>query len=261
MNTRFTLLATGVAAGLFFGILLFLELGRWLGRRQVAKHGTDARTGVGVVDGAVFSLFGLLIGFSFSGAASRFDQRRDLVAQEVNAIGTAWQRIDALPDTSQVAIRDGFRRYMDALIRSYTAPPNRVTDALHEPAPLAGAEQDIWSRSMAASLTPEGEKARMLLLPSLNEMFGAVERERMARRMHPPPLIFIMLGITALAGAMFAGYGMAGGAARNWIYILGFATTVSLAAYVIIELEFPRLGMVRVEAFDQALVDLRATMR
>ena len=50
MQTRFTLLAAGVAIGLFFGILLFVELGRWLGRRQVAKRGMEARTGVGVVE-------------------------------------------------------------------------------------------------------------------------------------------------------------------------------------------------------------------
>ena len=114
---------------------------------------------------------------------------------------------------------------------------------------------------MAACLGPGGEPSRMLVLPALNEMFGAVEKELLARRMHPPMMIFIMLSIAALAGALFAGYGMASGATRNWTYILGFAATVSIAAYVIIELEFPRLGFVRVDAFDQALVDLRARMK
>jgi hypothetical protein len=82
----------------------------------------------------------------------------------------------------------------------------------------------------------------------------------MARRMHPPTLIWAMLGITALATGLFAGYGMAAGPMRNWIYIIGIAASVSIATYVIIELEYPRLGLFRVTAIDRALVELRATM-
>jgi hypothetical protein len=100
----------------------------------------------------------------------------------------------------------------------------------------------------------------MLLLPSLNELFGAVEKERMARRMHPPPVIFAMLGIAALAAALFAGYGLASSTTRSWIYMVGIAATVAIAVYVILELEYPRLGLARVTDMDQTLVELRATM-
>jgi hypothetical protein len=54
---------------------------------------------------------------------------------------------------------------------------------------------------------------------------------------------------------------MASGEKRNWIYIIGITATISIATYVIVELEFPRLGVVRVNAFDQTLVELRETMR
>jgi hypothetical protein len=54
-----------------------------------------------VIDGAVFGLMALLLGFSFSGAVSRFDTRRELIVQETNAIGTAWLRVDLLPDAAR----------------------------------------------------------------------------------------------------------------------------------------------------------------
>jgi hypothetical protein len=92
-------------------------------------------------------------------------------------------------------------------------------------------------------------------------MFGAVERERMARRIHPPLVIFAMLGIAALATALFAGYALAVGTKRNWIYMIGISASAAMAVYVIIELEYPRLGLFRVDAMDQTLVELRATMR
>src|SRR5205814_295269 len=98
------------------------------------------------------------------------------------------------------------------------------------------------------------------LLPSLNDMFGAVERERLARRIHPPAIIFVLVGLAALATSVFVGYALAGGPTRNWIYVIGLAATVSSAAYVILELEYPRRGLVRIDMVDQALAELRATM-
>ena len=101
----------------------------------------------------------------------------------------------------------------------------------------------------------------MLLLPALNETFDAVQQERMARRIHPPVVIYVMLGIAALATALFAGYGMASGTRRNWLFMIGIAACISIATYVIVELEYPRLGLIRVSEMDQALVELRATMK
>jgi hypothetical protein len=57
---------------------------------------------------------GLLIAFTFSGAASRFDTRRQLVVEEANAIGTAYLRLDLLPASAQSALRESFRRYLEA---------------------------------------------------------------------------------------------------------------------------------------------------
>jgi hypothetical protein len=100
----------------------------------------------------------------------------------------------------------------------------------------------------------------MLLLPSLNELFGAVEKERLARQNHPPGVIFAMLGITSLASAFFGGYGLAAAPTRPWMYMIGVAAAFSMTALVILDLEFPRLGLVRVDAMDAALVELREAM-
>ena len=259
LNMAFAMLAPVLSVALFFGMLLFLELGRRLSLHQLEKKGAATKTGVGAVDGVVYSLLGLLIGFTFSGAAARCDHRRELVAEQVTAIGIAWQRIDALPALVQPAIRDGFRRYVDAVIAAYKQPP-RKGELFRESPAVAREQDDIWTRSVAACLAPDGEKARMLLLPALNEMFGKVERERLARRMHPPSIIFIMLAVTAFAASVFAGYSMAG-SARNWMYVIGVAATISVAAYVILELEYPRLGAVRVSSIDETLVELRGTMK
>jgi hypothetical protein len=83
----------------------------------------------------------------------------------------------------------------------------------------------------------------------------------MTAQMHPPMVVFVMLFGLALAGALLAGYGMAGGKARSWLHMVGFAAVLAGAVYVIIDLEYPRLGLIRVDAFDEALVELRSSMK
>ena len=257
-HVRFTLLSLAIALLLFLGMVLSLEIGRRLGVRDLKRFGKEGRSGVGVVEGAVYGLLALLIGFTFSGAAERFENRRMLVAEVVNALGTAWLRVDLLPQESQQPVHDGFRHYVDALLEAYDKAPTSPEELRLHKASLR-AENELWKKSVAACLTTEGEKARMLLLPELNEAFDLVEMERMARLIHPPGIVYLMLGISALASALFVGYGTAGGPARNWIYFIGVAASVAAATYVIFELESPRLGIIRVHKMDRVLVDLRAS--
>lgn len=252
--------AVSLAIALWFGMLVCLELARRVGLRQISRRGTDSRAAVGVLDGAVYAMLSFLIGFSFSGAAGRLDHRRELIAAEVNAIGTAWDRLDLLALDQQADLRPRFRRYVDLLIAWY-GDSARTSDVLLEPSALAHARNDIWSMAVAASLTPRGEPARVLLIPSLNEMFGNIETERLARRIHPPAAVFVILAALALLSSLFGGYAIAAAPTRSWLYMLGFATTISLAMWATLELEYPRMGVIRVDAMDHALVELRASMK
>jgi hypothetical protein len=253
----FTLVAFAFTLILFAAMLGALEIGRRIGARRLAQDAEGARTGIGVVEGSVFGLLGLLLAFTFSGAAERFDTRRHLIADEVNAIGTAWLRIDVVPPDAQPAIRDGFRRYLDARLATY----KNLSDVLatkHELGNAERAEKEIWTQAVNASRAAGGEGAQRLLLPSLNEMFDIAEMRLLAMRVHPPKAIFGMLALMSLAGALLAGYGMA--PHRSWLHVIGFAATVAIAVYVIVDLEYPRFGLIRVDSFDQALIELRAKM-
>lgn len=74
---------------------------------------------------------GLMVAFTFSGAATRFDERRHLLVQEANDIGTAYLRIDLLPAANQPAMRDLFRRYLDLRISGY-AQGSKPAEAIAE---------------------------------------------------------------------------------------------------------------------------------
>jgi hypothetical protein len=245
---------------LFLGMLLFLEIGRRIAVRRMKQDSGTAGEGVGAVDGAVFALLGLLIAFTFSGASSRFDTRRQLIVEETNDIGTAYLRLDLLPADAQPALRENFRRYLDARIDVYRKLPDLAAAKEH----LAKANElqtQIWRQAVAASRA-EGAlpAAPVLLLPALNAMIDITTTRTMATLMHPPAVVFVMLFGLALAASLLAGYGMTGSKVRSWLHMLGFALVMAFAVYVILDLEYPRLGLIRVDAFDQALVDLRKSM-
>ena len=211
----------------------------------------------------VYSLLGLLIGFTFSGAANRFDARRLRIGDVVHAIGVAWEAIDVLPPESQPPIRDGFKQYLEALLAADTTQeePVTVADKFLEASDVTKARHAVWLQAVAAVSVPSGERARLILLPALREMFVSAERERIARLIHPPKIIYLMLGLTALAAALLGGYAFATTPTRNWTYMLGIAAAVSISTYVILDLEYPRIGLVRVDPLDQVLVDLHQSLK
>lgn len=243
---------------LFCGMLACFEIGRLLGRRTAKEEAGKA--GLGVVEGAIFALLGLLIAFTFSGAAARFEGRRHLIVEEANDIGTAYLRVDLLPPDAQPEVRNLFRRYVDSRLRTYQQGGDLERAYFY----LAESQQlqaEIWNKSVAAGQRSGNTAASMLLLPALNAMIDITTVRTAATEDHPPNVIFAMLALIALVSSMMAGYEMAGATRRSWLHTAGFAVILSISVYVILDLEFPRLGLIRVDAFDHYLVDVRNSMK
>jgi len=248
------------AVALTLGILIMLEMGRRIRRVQQARHGDEMSKGLGAVEGAVFGIMGLLLAFTFSGAATRFDLRRQQIIDEANNIGTAYLRLDLLAPEARTVIQNQFRQYVDARLETYWAIPDtaRVNAALARTAQL---QQEIWTGSIAAAHEVPGPQASILRMPALNEMFDIAATRIATTKMHPPLIIYMMLFILTLICSFLAGYDMGAEPTRSWVHMLGFAVILGVAVYVIIDLEYPRLGLIRLDAFDQLLVNLRAQMR
>ncbi len=254
---NFTLGAMLLAIALFLALLACLEIGRRVGVRRAARDSEAALAGAGVVEGAVFALLGLLIAFTFSGAAGRFDQRRALIVEEANAIGTAYLRLDLLPAAARAELQESLRQYLDARLAVYRAVPDMV--AVHAALARSTAlQQEIWSKAVAASA---GSQATVLLLPALNEMIDITTTRTMAGQTHPPLVLFALLTGLALLGALLAGHAMSSARERNWLHMATFAFALAGAVYVILDMEYPRVGLIRVDSFDQVLFDLRQSLR
>jgi hypothetical protein len=255
-----TLFSLALAAGLFLGILVCLELGYRAGRRAADKHPEWAHEGIGVIEAAVFALLGLLLGFSFSGATSRLDAKRQLIVQEANAIGTAYLRIDELPAAEQPEVRRLFREYLDTRLRVYQALPD-MKAAEQQLARGSQLQQAIWSQAVAGSRADSTQNAARLLLPALNDMMDVTTARTIALHTRLPALIFALLVLVSLLSGVLAGYAMATRQRRSRLHMLLYAGVIALTVYVVLDLDDPRAGFIRLDTAENALVQLRDSIR
>jgi hypothetical protein len=237
-------------------MLLLLESGHRIGRRSMVTDPVGAHQGLGPIEAAVFGLMGLIIALSFTGAALRFDQRRMLVIDEANAIGTAYLRVDMLPEDAQPVIRRYFRDYLESRIELYRNISDKDKVAVLEQQ-TASIQMKIWKASVIACRKSDNISASMLLLPALNSMIDICSTRTAIRQIHQPNIIFIVMILLALVCSLIAGFGMSIRKSRSWIHLIGFTLVMLITIIVIIDLEYPRVGFIRIDALDILLSDLR----
>ncbi len=256
---EFLLKILAIVGALFLGIILLQVLGRRIRLARMEREG-DAGKGVGAVEGAVYGLLGLLIAFTFSGAAARYDSRKLLIVEEANAIGTAYLRLDLLPAEARASLKEKFRQYVDSRLEIYQKlPDKKAAKAAFDKS--TSYQNAIWAEAVAASQSSSSSSATMLLLPALNQMIDITTTRTVASQVHPPSIVYFLLMGLALVSALLAGYSMGESRSHNWLHTLLYAAILSLAIYVILDLEYPRLGLVRIDAADQLLLDVRQSMQ
>src|SRR5436190_3218049 len=246
---------------LFLGMLTSLEVGRRIRVKRRPKESEEERGSLGIIEGAIFAMFGLVVAFSFSGAASRFNEKRMLIAEEVNTIETAYLRVHLVSAVAQPELRELFRQYVDSRVATYRKLPD-IEAAEKERTRYKEIQQQIWVKSVAASRLPDSHPdAGKLLLPALNNMIDMSTTRTMALRIHPPRVIFGLLFALGLICSLLAGYRIAGSSHRSWLHIFGFSLMTVVIVFVTVDVEYPRAGLIRLESQDEMLLNVRQSLK
>jgi hypothetical protein len=263
----FLFFAAGVAAAFFVGSLLSLHLGRYLGLKYRAHGAIDAAAGLATVEGSIFGLMGLLLAFTISGALQRFDDRQQLVLQETIAAATAYDRLGVFGGQVGHDLRKKLKDYVLARVDLYRMPHDfrlwqRAEDfSGAQQRAIASRKNDLWNAAVAACPNTDFRPACSLALPALNSLFDAARLRAGASEKHPPQIIYFMLFGLGLGCSLLAGFGMASASARSPVHMVLFAGTLTVALYIVTDMEYPRLGLIRIEAFDHFLADAYEQMQ
>src|SRR3954471_5406988 len=156
-----------LSIGLCGSMLACSRLGYRIGlRRQVFADGEDR---FGIIEAAIFGLLGLLLGFTLQSSMSHLDEKRRLIVQEVNAIGTAYLRVDVLDTSEQPEIRRLFRSYLEARLRVYDVV-EAGGNAEQAVAQTIQLQHAIWVKAIQARSWGQMLVAGALVVTALNEM-------------------------------------------------------------------------------------------
>ncbi len=240
-----------ISAGLLIAMFAATFLGRKWRRYSVPKDTTGPHSD-NFVTNSIFALMGLLLAFSFSSAYGRLDLRRQLIIMETNEIATAYLRIDLLPPAVQPQMRQLFKEYVTHRLRYYKEADieTNIRELARE---QEKAQLAIWKLAASSLESPSAQSSRMLVLNALNDMIDITTTRTATLYNHIPGVIVWMLVILPVVCAFFIGEHLERGAFR---YGAIFALVICLVFYVIMDIDYPRVGLVRTDNTQQLLVDL-----
>jgi hypothetical protein len=229
-----------VALGLIAGVVAAHEIGFWLGSlTRSADEPFDRQ--IGLVRTSTAALVAFLIGFAFSGAASRYINRVDIIVKEANALGTAYLRADAIAEPE--------RGELKAALKEYTA--DRVTlltrERLDQIEPLlakvGGLHERMWRSAIKA--TQDSAPLMAVVLPPINEVIDIHSTHlAMARRHLPIPIMAVLLGAAAISVGII-GFGNGRVGRRFFVLDSVYGVVLAVALWMTIDLDYPGIGIIR----------------
>jgi hypothetical protein len=235
-------------------ILASIEIGYRTGLRRRARARTSNLGESKAIETSVFGLMGLLIAFIFAGAAVRFDNRRMLIAEEANAIETAYLRLDLLPPESQPSLREDFHAYLLGRLAVTRDIPDlkKVNADLKQSSIL---QRKVWKKAVEAAKGSNSPATEMLVLSALNQMIDITTVRTVGMISHIPFVVLVLLAVTILLSSFLTGYSISANGTRDWLSAIIFAIAVSCAIYVTLDYEYPRVGLIREDPADQVLME------
>ena len=239
--------------------LIVLWLSAWIGRsflRTQHKLDTDTHEDLGIILAATLTLLGLIIGFSFSMAIERYDQRKNLEEAEANAIGTEYVRADLLPAADAEKIRALLQNYLDQRILFYTAQHDRLLQQKIN-IRTTQLQNELWS-AIQAPAAAQPTPIVALAVSGMNDVLNSQGYAQAALWNRIPVAAWVLMMVIAICCNVLVGYGLRD-TIRATKLLPVLPLIVSIAFMLIADIDAPRHGVIRVT--PQNLIGLAESLR
>ena len=238
----------------FVGLWLSAWLGAFLSRKRLIVH-EGVRDDFGLILGATLTLLGLIIGFSFSMATGRYDQRKNLEEAEANAIGTEYVRVELLPAANAAKARALLKRYLDERILYYST--RDLDDVREIDARVARLQAELWSAIRAPALA-NPTPVMALVVSGMNDALNSQSYTQAAWWNRIPHAAWILMVAIAVCCNVLAGY-RAHDFKKEAVLLLVLPLVVSISFFLVADIDSPRSGLIRVK--PQNLISLAESLR
>lgn len=233
-------------------LLVYFTAKMMAGLRPFQSYVDDT---INPIEGSLLGLLALLLAFTFSMSASRYEARRNVMVTEANDIGTVILRCDLYPDSTRNNLRMYLKDYVEARINYFQAGEN----VSKESAALASTEtigKLIWSEVALASRQKDNLVASNQMIPALNAMLDIVTNRSAEKNATVPDSILWLLFMLCIICSFILGFQKS--TTKNpFIISMVFSLMVCACIHLIIDLDRPRKGFINMKDAQQYIIDLR----
>jgi hypothetical protein len=242
-----------IAIGLIAGVVGAHEVGFSFGSlARSADEPFDRQ--IGLVRTSTAALVAFLIGFAFSGAASRFINRQDLIVTEANALGTAYLRTDTVAEPQRGELKAALKEYTaDRVTLLSREGRDQIEDLL---AKASGLHRRMWKSAIEA--TQNNAPLMAVVLPPINEVIDLHATHLAAARRHlPVPIMIVLLGAVGISVGII-GFGNGRIGRRFSLLDAVYGVVLAAALWMTVDLDYPGIGIIRVS--NRPVVEALAAM-
>ena len=210
-------------------------------RKNLRPLEEDEREDFGVLQAATLTLLGLLVGFTFSMAVSRYEQRKNYEEAEANAIGTEYVRADLLPAADAARVRDLLRNYLDQRLLFYTT---RDVQKLRQiDAGTTQLQNDLWS-AVATRAAAQPTPVVALAVSGMNDVLNSQGYTQAAYWNRIPFAAWLLVAAIAICCNVLIGYGAH---RTTTLLFVVLPLAVSVSFFLIADIDSPGAGLIRVQ--------------
>jgi hypothetical protein len=238
--------------------LVALGVAAWAGASSRKKRGAlsaEERDEFGMILTATLTLLGLIIGFTFSMAIGRYDQRKNYEEEEANAIGTEYVRADLLPAGNAEKVRGLLKAYLEQRVIFYQT---RDEEELHAvKARTSELQGQLWNEVRTPAQTMQTAVAA-LTVSGMNDVLNSQGYTQAAWWNRIPTAAWGLMWVIAICCNFMIGYYMRPAHGRR-IRLMVMPLVVSVSFMLIADIDSPRGGLIRV--WPQNLVSLAGSLK
>jgi hypothetical protein len=247
--------SVAIVATLFFVIVLFNELGYQLGRFVQEHTNSELKTLTGSIQASTLGLLALLLGFTFSMAMQRYDNRSMALIEEANAIGTATLRVQLLPQQLQAPAIALLHDYVDLRITAGKLDITKHRERELENRKIDNIQHALWNLAVQATNEDPRAVTTGAFVNALNALIDAQGERNALLRMHVPETVLLLLFVVFVASGSMMGYSSGLSGKRILVPVVLVSLLITLIVFLIIDLDRPRRGLIQVN--QDAILELQ----
>lgn len=244
-----------IGLGTLVLLIVSVEIGYWIGLKAKVEMTQPMKSQISTIQTAILTIFTFLLGFTFAMALSRFDNRKQMVVKESNAIGTAVLRSKLLPENQRAKMIELFRQYVNVEFSITSRANIPLKERKEQNLEAKQLQTRMWDEAFTAAENNPLSVPAGLFATSINQLIDIKTERDIAISNHVPEIVLLgLLLFAALAiGILGYGNGLAATHARYPAMIL--CTVITISFILIIDLDRPNRGLTKVS--QESMIDLK----